>query len=236
MSPLPIPSSLASVESWTSFLDHQHLLKAILLFSLFALAFRSIVILVQKKRKMARSSLSREDSLLDQEKDTTTKQRKDSSHDEEVRLPTNSENDPVVNQRKLPGTEGWEENVPRRPSLGKEPNQYLQSLKEETIQPSLLPIYPWIAPPQPLPGPYDAPYYPLPLPTVRPEKTMNIENHAPTVKLEEVSNDAPEELESISYTRHVSTNSTPDRESRLEGAVTVSTKGWRRIQWTVTAD
>lgn len=112
--------------------------------------------------------------------------------------------------------------TPERPSLEKEPNEYLESLKQETLQPKLGPIYPWIAPPQPLPGPYDAPYYPLPLPTIRRH------SHDP-------SEEAPEETSTISYTRRVSTNSTPEHEATIQGSTTVSTTGWRRTQWTVAA-
>ncbi|EAT82676.1 hypothetical protein SNOG_10341 [Parastagonospora nodorum SN15] len=43
-----------------------------------------------------------------------------------------------------------------------EQNQRLKALKEELSHAEYIPIYPWIAPPTPLPGPYDAPYYPLP--------------------------------------------------------------------------
>jgi hypothetical protein len=123
----------------------------------------------------------------------------------------------------------------RLPSLDQEPNQYLQSLQQETLRPTLSPIYPWMSPPQALPGPYDAPYYPPPLPTIKTEESLQIENHSPTIKIEAISDDIPEELETISYTRRVSANSVPDYDSLLEGTVTVSNKGWRRTQWTVTA-
>ncbi|KAH7377801.1 hypothetical protein BKA66DRAFT_150941 [Pyrenochaeta sp. MPI-SDFR-AT-0127] len=119
------------------------------------------------------------------------------------------------------------ESIPDRPSLEKEPNEYLQSLKQETLQPTLGPIYPWIAPPQPLPGPYDAPYYPLPLPTIR--------RHSQDSSAHDASPEKPEEASTISYTRRVSTNSIPEHETIIQGSTTVSTTGWRRTQWTVAA-
>ena len=112
---------------------------------------------------------------------------------------------------------------PTPPALEKEPNQYLQSLKEETLKPHLGPIYPWIAPPKPLPGPYDAPYYPLPAPTIRRHSSSSSE-----AETEEMSKTIP-------YTRRVSTNSIPKQELNLEGTTTISTQGWRRTQWTVSA-
>lgn len=111
--------------------------------------------------------------------------------------------------------------LPTPPAVDKEPNQYLQSLKEETLRPDLGPIYPWITPPQPLPGPYDAPYYPLPAPTIRRHSYDSSD-----AETEEISTMAP-------YIRRVSTNSIPKQEHILQGSSTVSTLGWRRTQWTV---
>jgi hypothetical protein len=98
-----------------------------------------------------------------------------------------------------------------------DPNQHLHALKEELSQLSLKPIYPWIAPPTPLPGPYDAPYYPMP--TLR--------------KHSDPSTEEPEEIATATYTRRVSTNITPATNATLNGSLTVSNHGWRRSQWTV---
>ncbi|KAF1832647.1 hypothetical protein BDW02DRAFT_419354 [Decorospora gaudefroyi] len=221
MPPPPISSYPARVESWTT-LPSQHLLRAILLLSLLATAVRSIFVLVaQRKKRMSRSVLSREDSFMDGER--PPKERKDSSQDGEVHLPTYTATKPEQEPEKKVNTTEEENNTPPPPSPDKQPNQYLQSLEQETIHPSLLPIYPWLSPPQPLPGPYDTPYYPLPLPSIQPAKPINQE---PT------ANDDPEELESICYTRRLSTT---QHSPLLSASLTISTKGWRRTQWSVTA-
>lgn len=80
------------------------------------------------------------------------------------------------------------------------------------------PIYPWIAPPQPLPGPYDPRLYPLP--------TIRRHSYDPSVFV-------PEQNTSISYTRRVSTNDIPTRQATVHGSVTTSTRGWRRNQWVI---
>ncbi|KAF2260162.1 hypothetical protein CC78DRAFT_38306 [Lojkania enalia] len=88
--------------------------------------------------------------------------------------------------------------------------------------PSFRPIYPWISPPQLLPGPYDPRMYPLP--TIRRHSY-----HSPLSESEAETN-------SISYTRRVSTNSIPARHSTFQGTVTTSSNGsigWRRNQWVV---
>ncbi|KAF1847152.1 uncharacterized protein K460DRAFT_363259 [Cucurbitaria berberidis CBS 394.84] len=113
--------------------------------------------------------------------------------------------------------------LPTPPALEKEPNQYLQSLKKETLQPDLAPVYPWTALPHALPGPYDAPYYPLPPPTIRRH------SHDPSAAESEQTS------RTIPYTRRVSTNSILNHEVVLEGSSTVSSQGWRRTQWTVSA-
>jgi len=103
-------------------------------------------------------------------------------------------------------------------------NQRLEALKEELSHPEYIPIHPWIAPPTPLPGPYDAPYYPLP----------SIRKYSHDSSSTESS--PPEELQSISYTRYVSTDSpsgTTAQEPVLHGTTTVSNHGWRRTQWTI---
>jgi hypothetical protein len=228
MSPLPIPPVPASIQTWPALVDRQHLFRFILLFSAFVVAIRSgYLIVAYKKRRTSHSNMSREDSSVDHKK--TLKRRNDSSHDAELHVATD------VNQgKKLAAKRGGDIESPRS-SPDKEPKQYLQSLKQEILQPFLRPIYPWTSPPKPLPGPYDTPYYPLPLPTIKLEKSIDITIKSPTVKLEQTSDNMPEELESISYTRRVPATSTPDRESLIEGFTTVSTKGWKRTQWTVTA-
>lgn len=103
-------------------------------------------------------------------------------------------------------------------------NQRLKVLKEELSRPEYIPIHPWIAPPTPLPGPYDAPYYPLP--SIRKYSHDSSTTESPP----------PEELQSISYTRRVSTNGTAGtaaQEPILHGTTTVSNHGWRRTQWTI---
>lgn len=103
-------------------------------------------------------------------------------------------------------------------------NARLQALQEELTQHDFKPVYPWIAPPTPLPGPYDAPYYPLP----------SIRRHSKDSDTTE--SPPPEEIQTISYTRRISTNSSTSTEmedSSLQGTVMLSNHGWRRTQWTV---
>jgi hypothetical protein len=88
--------------------------------------------------------------------------------------------------------------------------------------PVFRPVYPWIAPPQPLPGPYDLRLYPLP--------TIRRHSHP------EPAQESPEELNTVTYTRRVSTNGVPIRHTTVRGAVTTTTTispGWRRNHWTV---
>lgn len=87
--------------------------------------------------------------------------------------------------------------------------------------PTFKPIYPWITPPHPLPGPYDPNHYPLP--SVR--RHSSVEKSSPEVN--------PEKANTISYTRRVSTNSIPIRHSTLHGTITTSHQGWRRNLWVV---
>jgi hypothetical protein len=100
-----------------------------------------------------------------------------------------------------------------------DPNQRLRALKEELSQPAFKPIHPWIAPPSPLPGPYDAPYYPLP----------SIRRYSQDSSTDSI----PEEIQAISYTRRISTTSNTSEDPTLHGTITVSNHGWRRTQWTV---
>jgi hypothetical protein len=101
-------------------------------------------------------------------------------------------------------------------------NQRLDALKQELSHPTFKPIHPWIAPPTPLPGPYDAPYYPLP--SIRRASQDST-----------TSESLPEEIQAISYVRRVSNSSSTseDASSTLHGTITVSNHGWRRTQWTV---
>jgi hypothetical protein len=104
--------------------------------------------------------------------------------------------------------------------LSDDPNIPLDAIKEELSQLSPKPVYPWIAPPTPLPGPYDAPYYPLP--TIR--------------RLSQDSaNELSEEIRSISYTRRISASNVPEQESTINATTTISNHGWRRTQWTVSS-
>jgi hypothetical protein len=100
------------------------------------------------------------------------------------------------------------------------PNQRLNAIKEELSQLSLKPVYPWIAPPTPLPGPYDAPYYQLPS-----MRTLS----------RDISIDSPEKLQNISYTRYILSNSVPEQETTISGTTTISNHGWRRTQWSVSS-
>ncbi|RYN58832.1 hypothetical protein AA0114_g1683 [Alternaria tenuissima] len=233
MPPLFKPSSLASTESWHPPVYLQHLSEAILLFALFATVLRSFLV-ARREGRMTSSGVGQNDLAITQEKKLPIHQRKD-SYQEELNNPSKKMEsfDDKVEEKST--SVRRDDNYNRLPSLDQEPNQYLQSLQQETLRPILSPIYPWTSPPQRLPGPYDAPYFPVPLPTVRSEESSGIKEQSPIIKTEPVPDDVPEELETVSYTRRVSTPSIPDHESLLEGAVTVSSKGWRRTQWTVTA-
>jgi hypothetical protein len=100
-------------------------------------------------------------------------------------------------------------------------NDRLNSLKQEILQHTEKPIYPWVSPPQALPGPYDPMYFPLPAPTIR--------------KMPLVSSPAKREgRHSTSYTRLVPDCGTPPRAAVLYGTMTTSTNGWRRTHWNVT--
>lgn len=121
-------------------------------------------------------------------------------------------------------------------------NQYLQSLKQEAQQPHLIPIHPWIAPPTPLPGPYDAPYYPLPMPTIRSQHEQSYDDSNPTSmttsrreSTDSVASNGSETLTTRAYTRRLSDNAKLPYDPVLEGSTTVSSAGWRRTQWSVSA-
>ncbi|KAF1943735.1 hypothetical protein EJ02DRAFT_120903 [Clathrospora elynae] len=231
MPSIPRSSDSASIPSWATLISPKDSLKAVLLLSALATAVRLIGVLVaQRKKRMTRSSKGRENSCTKQKGGLPIHQKKDSSMDR--KSPPNHERERPVYQKldisKARGKDSTDQgngNDSNRPSLDQEPNHYLRSLEQETLQPSFGPVYPWIAPPQSLPGPYDAPYYPLPLPTI-----THFSEEPATIKCEqeeERSNVTPKELESTSYTRRVSANSNPSRESSIEGSTTIPTKGRR---------
>jgi hypothetical protein len=84
--------------------------------------------------------------------------------------------------------------------------------------PSSQPLYPWIMPHQPLPGPYDPQYYPLP--TIR------------RLSDPEPSQDMPAKMSTVPYQRQIATSS-PTCRSTLQGTITTSSEGWKRTQWVV---
>jgi hypothetical protein len=98
---------------------------------------------------------------------------------------------------------------------------HLSSLKQEIHQHTETPIYPWILPPQTLPGPYDPMYFPLPAPTIQAESSGPSQAKC-------------EGRHSTSYTRLVPNIGTPPGEAILYGTITTSTNGWRRTHWNVT--
>ncbi|KAI8931993.1 hypothetical protein NX059_010889 [Plenodomus lindquistii] len=172
------------------------LIELALVAAFLATAARSVVVILRnRKRRMAGPRLSL-DKILNPEKPALRKE--DSGVD-------------IKRDSKSPQSS---------PNL--DPNSYLQSLQEETLQPHLVPIHPWIAPPTPLPGPYDAPYYPLPLPTIRSSS-------------QEPSTEEFQEISTRSYTRRPSANSELGADTVLAGSTTVSSQGWKRTQWTVSA-
>ncbi|KAH9877899.1 hypothetical protein J1614_003116 [Plenodomus biglobosus] len=196
MPPRPVLPRQIYIESAVIFVPPARFLELVLLVTFLATVARSIVtIFTRRRRRMVDSRLSL-DKILNPGRPTLQKA------DSGVAFKSDSKSHPSS------------------PDL--DPNSYLQSLKQETLQPHLAPIHPWIAPPTPLPGPYDAPYYPLPLPTIR------IHSQEPTT-------DDIQELSTRSYTRRTSANSELSTDTVLEGSTTVSTQGWRRTQWTVSA-
>ncbi|KAH8722417.1 hypothetical protein GQ44DRAFT_622682 [Phaeosphaeriaceae sp. PMI808] len=103
------------------------------------------------------------------------------------------------------------------------PNHHLRALRQELLEPDHKPIYPWISPPTQLPGPYDAPYYPLP--TLNP--TISLHSH-------ELAFISPGQTQMFPYSRRVSLNNSSTEDLMLLGKTTVSSQGWRRTEWTVT--
>lgn len=233
MPPLPNPTNSLSTERRLPLVSLRHLFEVFLLLALFSTASRS-AFLARRRRRMTSPGMGQSDLPINQEKKLAIHQRKD-SYQEEAHLKGENVKTVGATLEEKSSIERQNDVFVRRPSLDREPNQYLHSLQQETLQPVLSPIYPWISPPQNLPGPYDAPYYPVPLPTIKTEESLHDRTQSTIIKTEPPSEDVPEELSTISFTRRVSPNSIPDQESLLERTVTVSTKGWRRTQWTVTA-
>jgi hypothetical protein len=234
MPPLRKPSVLPGTESWLPPISLQHLFEVVLLLAFFVSGLTSIFAL-RKRERMTSSGMGQDDKAMNQEKKPGIHQRKDSYQEEELHPSSRTIEGLGATLEEKPSKERQNDVFVHRPSLDQEPNHYLQSLQQETLQPILSPIYPWISPPKELPGPYDAPYYPPPLPTIKTEESLQNDRQPETIKTKLSSDDVPEELETISYTHRISTTSTSDQESLVEGTVTVSTKGWRRTQWTVTA-
>jgi hypothetical protein len=234
MPPLLRPSIFPGKESWFPPVGLQHIIEGSLLLALFITALRSILV-TRRRGMMADSAIGQDDLPVNREKKLAIHQRKDSYQEEVLHHAKAKINGLEPTSEKTSILEPQGDAFIRRPSLDQEPNQYLQSLQQETLQPTLSPIYPWISPPQNLPGPYDAPYYPVPLPTIKAKESLQDENQSTAIKTEASSEDVLEELETITYTRRLPTNSQPEHKSLLEGTVTVSSKGWRRTQWTVTA-
>jgi hypothetical protein len=228
----PILSSRASIPNWPTLVETSVYIKAAFVLSLVIIALREIVILiVRRKRRTPDTTMNREDTLADQEKGIAMEQRRDSPHGEALLFPTDSDKDSEVPQEEVSDPQQHKDGVSSLRSSEEEQNHYLQSLKEETLNPTLIPIPPWIAPPKSLPGPYDAPYYPVPLPTLRrhtDEAPSTKSEEPPSIKTEEVSNTPPKEFERISYTHP----STPNQPTVLETSITISPNRWRRTQWT----
>jgi hypothetical protein len=176
--------------------------------------------------------MDRADTFAHQEKGFTIKQRKDSSQGEALILHTRSEKDSEESREKLPDPQQQKDNLSDRRSSKEEQIQYLQLPKEETFNPTLVPIYPWIAPPTTLPGPYDAPYYPAPLPTIRRYTDDTKPEESRDIKTGETSTIPPENLETLSYTRRLPAPNTPKHPTTLSTSIIVSPNRWRRTQWT----
>ena len=125
---------------------------------------------------------------------------------------------PSSSQEKSPG--------PTSTTIIREYNEYLQSLRREALQTDSTPIWPWTAPPRQLPGPYDAPYYPLPvLSTRRNPEASSIEFE------EEGSEQISKESPTASTALRVSALSIPNEETNIEHSASTSTHGLRRTHW-----
>jgi len=107
---------------------------------------------------------------------------------------------------------------PHQARPGKELSQDKILECKDQQQPPFKPIYPWLSPPQVLPGPYDPRLYPLP--------TIRRHSYGPSAYV-------PEQVSTISYSRRISTTDLPSHQAILHGSVYTSTKGWRRKHWVV---
>ena len=126
-----------------------------------------------------------------------------------------STDSPIVVPEKRP--------VPGQRTLEKEPSKTATLETGHQQTPGFSPSYPWTAPPQPLPGPYDPRLYPLP--------TLRRYSYDPSAEGVEVKRTIENP-----YTRRISMNSIPVQENTLRGTVTVSSKGWRRNQWIISGE
>ncbi|EMD87840.1 hypothetical protein COCC4DRAFT_173033 [Bipolaris maydis ATCC 48331] len=230
MPPLPISTGVGCLHGWRTAVESQTLFSTVLLVSLFAITLRSIARILGRRRKsVLRFDEKMEDSGMGQER-LAVKKRKDSSQGGEMDVSARKQVHPDTDSKENTDSEAQRHDTAHQSSLEPNQNEYLESLKQETLEPSRSPIYPWIAPPQSLPGPYDAPYFPVPLPTIAVAETTE-----EGMKTEAPRDKRPEELETILYSRRIPTNISPENDTIREGVVTVSTRGWRRNQWTINA-
>ncbi|KAF2826033.1 hypothetical protein CC86DRAFT_38201 [Ophiobolus disseminans] len=189
MAPHSRPSDPSRRDLWIMSTSPGDFFKILLFVSIVATAFKSYVVFSLREKRLS----EQKNSI--QEKDVKTSLQ---------------ENEPISR----PSAE-QEAVYTTQPE---DPNQRLHALRQELSQPTLKPVYPWIAPPTPLPGPYDAPYYPLP--------SIRRHSHDPSCE-------SPGAQSTVPYTRRISTTSTPAQEPILRGTTTISNHGWRRTQWTV---
>lgn len=127
------------------------------------------------------------------------------------RIPFSESAVDITGKNRLPREEA-PRNSPR-------PNTSVESTGQQNV--AFEPMYPWMSPPQPLPGPYDPRLYPLP----------TIRRHSYDPSTQEPNDDA-----AACYTRRVSLNNLSDGKGTLRGTVTVSSRGWRRGQWIISGE
>lgn len=235
MSPLPTPASVASLERWSTGPGLQRYWTTVLLASLFAAVLRFIVVVLRIRRKRASGSALRPPGSSMEKSESVMNQRRDSSQKEALDLHANQHDSPVFDLKKKDALEPESNDTARRVSPEQIQNNHLASLEQETRDPALVPISPWTAPPQRLPGPYDAPYYPLPLPSIGVEATAANDTQPQSTEIQTRSNERPEHVETTVYSRLLARETAPESERVRASVVTVSTRGWRRSQWTVNA-
>lgn len=121
--------------------------------------------------------------------------------------------------RRRVGREDWpyQTSSPKRNPAGHD--RFWKGKDQHPVTGEIVP-YPWTAPPQPLPGPYDVRFYPLP--------TLRRHSYDPTAIMRSMQKDR-----TASYTRRVSAAHIPKETRMVHGTVTTSTEGWRRNQWFV---